>query len=1028
MKRFRIRVPHRLAPSIGLLFIPAVSLFAEDTVSFVHDIRPVLSDHCFFCHGPDRQEGDLRLDVAEVAYESGAVVPHNPAASELIHRITATDPEERMPPPHANRQLDENDIAALRAWIERGATFEQHWAFRPVPPLRLPEVTDPEHWIRNPIDRFVLQRLQQHETTPSPPADRERLLRRVTLDLTGLTPTIEEIDSHLTDDSRTAWDKVIRRLLESPAFGEQMTQQWVDVARYADTFGYDNDNENHLWPWRDWVIRAFNQNLPYSDFIRWQLAGDLLPNPSQDQLVATAFNRLHRQNAEGGVLPEEFVVEYVIDRTQTFGTAFLGLTIECARCHDHKFDPISQRDFYGLYAMFANIDELGTYAEKTTATPTPNTFVYTDKQEKQHKALKEQITKAELALAEEEPRAAQRFRKWIETNGAAPPVPPEPAVHLPFDTRDLLPATAVLVDGKTDQAVRFSGDAGVQLKDHGDFERTNPFSIAMWLRPWEFGERMVVCHNTKPVWEVGHRGIELAIDANGCIEFSLCHFWPGNALRVTTRQALQHSEWTHVGITYDGSSRAAGINIYLNGAPTPSNVKRDNLYQTTLLPTKRRSPLEVGARMSELGFRQGDIDEFQLYNLCLTCAELENIVFGVPETSGENDLLEWYTARIDESCRLVRHKLQTARITENNFVANLQSIMIMREKPDPALARVLNRGAYDQPGDEVMAGVPAAILDPGSRPPRNRLELVDWMLRRDHPLVARVAVNRIWKIFFGQGLVDTLEDFGSQGAQPGHPDLLDYLAAQFMDSGWDVKALCRLVVTSATYRQSSRPRQELTERDPDNRLLACGPRHRLSAEQIRDAALTASELLVKRVGGPSVKPTQPPGLWQDISQSTFKPDEGEGQYRRSLYTFWKRTIPPPNMMAFDAVNREVCVARREITVTPNQVLVLLNDPQFVEAARVLAVRVLKQNRQTEPAVVEAFRRITGRRPRDEEIQELLAAYKGQLDIYEGDPDAALKLVSVGTQPRDESLPPQDVAAMTAVVQLLLGFLEFQVKQ
>ena len=1008
--------------------ISAVSLFAEETVSFSRDIRPVLSNNCFFCHGPNRQEADLRLDISALAYESGAVVPHDTTASELIQRITAVNPDSRMPPPHTNRQLDADEIAALQTWIKEGAPYEQHWAFRSVPPLKLPVVSDPERWTRNPVDCFVLRRLQQENVAPNPQADRERLLRRLTLDLTGLTPTIDEIDAYLSDTSESAWDKVISRLLESPAFGEQMAQQWVDVARYADTFGYDNDNENHLWPWRDWVIRAFNQNLPYSDFIRWQLAGDLLPNPSQDQMVATAFNRLHRQNAEGGVLPEEFVVEYVVDRTQTFGTAFLGLTIECARCHDHKFDPISQKDFYRLYAMFANIDELGTYAEKTTSTPTPNTFVYTDRQQIQHRALKANISRAEVGLAKEESLAESRFRKWQETNTSFSPVIPEPVLQLSFDTRDQLPETAVLVNGIINQAVRFSGDAGVQLKDHSQFERTDPFSITMWLRPEQFGDRMVVCHNTKPVWEVGHRGIELAIDPVGRIEFSLCHFWPGNALRVTTRSSLVRREWTHVSITYDGSSRSAGINIHLNGTLTPLHIVRDNLYDTTLLPPDRTAPLEVGARMSEPGFKQGAVDEFRLYDLCLTNAELTGIAHRKFQPADRNDVWECYRERIDEHYRHARHRLQSARVAENKFVGTLRSIMVMREKSETAIARVLNRGVYDQPGEEVVAGVPSAVLDPGRRSPRNRQELVDWMLRRDHPLVARVAVNRVWKMFFGHGLVSTPEDFGNQGVPPEHPEMLDYLAAQFMDSGWDVKVLCRLIAGSATYRQSSRPRKTLSERDPENRLLACGPRHRLSAEQIRDAALRASDLLVHRVGGPSVKPTQPEGLWKEVSQSTFAPDDGDGQYRRSLYTFWKRTIPPPNMMAFDAVSREVCVARRETTVTPNQVLVLLNDPQFVEAARVLAARVLQEKRHTKPAVVEAFRRITGRFPRDEELRELLAAHAAQRHIYRKNPDDAAKLVNVGTQATDETLLPQELAGMTAVVQLMMGFLEFQIKQ
>ena len=1027
MKRKITIVANLLFPSIAAVLLPDILLTADDTVGFARDIRPILADNCFFCHGPDVQEAGLRLDVAETAYDSGAVVPHDPNTSELMRRITSSDPDVHMPPPDADRDLSAEETALLRSWIQEGGIYERHWAFQPVPAIHVPDVDDSTNWSRNPVDPFVLRRLQTEGLSPSPGAGRERLLRRVSLDLTGLPPTVDEIDAFLSDDSQEAWDTVVDRLLRSPTFGEQMTQQWVDVARYADTFGYDNDNENHLWPWRDWVIRAFNDNLPYSDFIRWQIAGDLLPRPTQDQLVATAFNRLHRQNAEGGVLPEEFVVEYIVDRTQTFGTAFLGLTVECARCHDHKFDPISQREFYGLYALFGNIDELGTYAEKTTATPTPNTFLYTGDQYHQHETLRENILRDRLALLKSRTDAQRRFQLWRKVVDLRSVSAPEPLVHLTFDSRENLPGSAYLVDGQIGQSVHFSGDEGVRLENVGAFERTETFTIALWLRPTELGRRMVVCHNSKPVWEVGQRGLELAVGSHGQIEFSLCHFWPGNALRVTTRAGVANHTWTHVAVTYDGSSQAAGIRIYLNGVPVPVEVVRDNLYDTLQLPTKRRAPLEIGARPADLGFRNGEVDDFRLYDTCLTKLELEHVRGEQIDIPGDEDLLDYYTARVDREYAAARRTLKESRVAENAFVASLRSIMIMREQPGVARARVLNRGAYDQPGDEVLAGVPAAFLGADVPAPRNRLELVDWMLRRDHPLVARVAVNRLWKIFFGTGLVATMEDFGSQGAQPINPELMDYLAAHFMENGWDVKALCRLIVTSATYCQSTQLPAELVGRDPENRLLARGPRHRLSAEQIRDTALAASGLLIRTIGGPGVRPSQPAGLWKEVGPKTFEADRGAGQYRRSLYTFWKRTVPPPNMMTFDAVSREVCVARRETTVTPNQALVLLNDPQFVEAARVLATDVLNRNAETESAIIEVFRRLTGRHPSDREIQELLRAHSAQVRIYEADCDAAVSFVSIGETPRDESLAPQDLAGMTAVVQLLMGFFEFQVK-
>ncbi|MEO2036791.1 MAG: DUF1553 domain-containing protein, partial [Planctomycetaceae bacterium] len=620
-----------------------------------------------------------------------------------------------------------------------------------------------------------------------------------------------------------------------------------------------------------------------------------------------------------------------------------------------------------------------------------------------------------------------QFAQWQKTVDLSELSAPVPVVDLSFESREQLPEAALVVDGQVGQAVRFTGDEGVQLKDQGAYERTDSVTIAAWLRPMQLGVRMVVCHNSKPVWEVGQRGLELAIDSDGRIQFSLCHFWPGNALRVTTNPSLTAQTWTHVAVTYDGSSHASGIRIYLNGSATLVDTVRDNLYDTTLLPADRKSPFEIGTRSADVGFRHGDVDEFRLYDSCLTKIELDEVSGRASGPPGHDDLLSFYTSRVDESCAVARQDVHRARVAENNFVANLRSIMIMSELPGPATAPILVRGVYDQPGEVVPAGVPAAILDPGTSPPQNRRELVDWMLRPDHPLVARVAVNRIWRMFFGQGLVKTLEDFGSQGAQPVHPELLDYLAAHFMESGWDVKALCRLIATSATYRQSSRPRADLIERDPDNQLLARGPRHRLSAEQIRDAALTASGLLSEKFGGPSVRPTQPPGLWKEVGPKTFTADEGEGRFRRSLYTFWKRTVPPPNMMTFDAVSREVCVARRESTVTPNQALVLLNDPQFVEAARALAVEIMLKHQQTEPAITEAFRRLTGRHPRAEETRELLHAHTSQLRIFDADPDAAEEFISLRTSSRDQSLPAKELASMTAVVQVIMGFFEFQVK-
>jgi hypothetical protein len=992
-------------------------------LDFNRDVRRILSDNCFFCHGPDKQESDLRLDLSEVAYRKKAIVPGKPESSELFARITSDDPEYRMPPPDSNRTLSAIEVDKLAQWIREGANYKKHWAFTSIASLasleNMRSTIRHDDWSQNPLDEFVIARLREESLSPSAPASPERILRRVTLDLTGLPPTIPEIDAFLEDESPGAYEAVVDRLLASPAFGEQMALPWLDLARYADTFGFDNDREMHMWPWRDWVIQAFNENLPYDDFLRWQLAGDLLPSPTHDQLLATAFNRLHRQNAEGGALPEEFIVEYVSDRTQTFATAFLGITLECAKCHDHKFDPISQKNYYALTAYFNNIDEAGVYAEKTGATPTPNTFLYQGDQKKRHQDLKRAIIKAEEALARVRSQAKERFKDSQDS-------PVEPILHLPFDSRDKLPGSAILVDGPSGQAVQFSGDEGVKLDKTGAFERTDSFTISAWLRPSDENESMVICHNSKPNWEAGSRGLEFILE-HGRVEFGLSHFWPGNAIRTVSKRRLKPNEWTHVAISYNGSSRAGGITVFFDGVVVPVEVMRDNLYSTIRF-SGNPPPMVIGARRSELGFRNGAVDEFLLFDQCLSSLEIAQLHSRTTKAS-KPDLLNHYADRIDGDVGQSRGQLLAARQAENAFVGSLRSIMVMRDKKSPASASVLERGAYDQPGETVSPGIPAAILPTSPDQLPNRLGLVDWLTRRDHPLTARIAVNRVWSNFFGRGLVETDDDFGNQGSPPSHPELLDFLAAWFTDSGWDVKALCKLIVTSSTYRQDSAGHPQFEARDPENILLARGPKHRLKAEQIRDAALSACGLLARRVGGPSVKPYQPGGLWKETGPQTYKADTGENLYRRSLYTFWKRTVPPPTMLSFDAVSREVCVARRESTVTPAQALILLNDPQFVEPARVLAGALLEDSTLDRPDSIDrVFRRLTGRRPRAAEHAELLEAFEQQHRLFAAAKNDAEAYISVGQWPVDASLDPAEVAAMTAVVQIVMNFHEFQMKQ
>ncbi len=1012
---------------------------AGQTVEFNRDIRPILSDNCFKCHGPDKQRSGLRLDVADVPVEKKAIVPGEPENSNLIKRVTSSDPEFHMPPPDITPRPTPEQIETLRAWIAQGAKYEWHWAFSSVPPAETPGVEDGAGWVRNPIDAFVLRRLQAEGLAPQREAPREQLLRRVTLDLTGLPPSLEEIKAIAGDRSREAYERAVDRLLASPGYGEHMASGWLDLARYADTFGYQDDKPNNVWPWRDWVIRAFNENLPYSEFVRWQLAGDLLPSPTQDQVLATAFNRLHRQTNEGGSINEEFLAEYAADRVKTFGMAFLGLTIECARCHDHKFDPISQRDYYSLTAFFNNIDESGMYSFFTDVTATPGMFLYAPGQAEEHARLKEAVRKAEARAARVRTEAIARYGSAGQASSAI--AAPRAVAHLGLESitenktpNDVSPETpasvsgdVVLVTGRKGMAARFSGENSIAIAEKVDFERTDPFSIAVWIRPGAGTERMVVLHHSAASMDAASRGYELMLDSGGVV-FGLNHFWPGNAVRVRTAETVPANDWTHIAVSYDGSSRAGGVQVYINGRAAPVEVIRDNLFQTIRYERGGPYSLQIAARFRDPGFKDGAVDELGVFDVCLTASEVAAVYADSEsglETSG--DPLEHYLHRADAPYMQALAELRAAREAEAKFTDSLQEIMAMQDMAKAPSARVLARGAYDAPRDEVGPDTPAGILAFPADSPRNRLGLADWLLRRDNPLTARVEVNRVWKQFFGRGIVPTLEDFGSQGSLPADQDLLDYLAAWFIDNGWDVKALCRLIVTSAVYRQSSTPAPDLVTRDPENVLLARGPRARLTAEGVRDAALAASGLLVRTVGGPSVKPYQPGDLWKDASQISYQQDSGEGLYRRSLYTYLKRTVPPPMMMTFDAADRETCVARRETTTTPLQALVLLNDEQFVEASRVLAEGVMAEHRREKAALVEAFQRLIGREPKDRELEILRTAYAEQREIFAASPKDAEAYTETGERPVADTMDRIDLAAMTAVVQLIMNYDEFQVK-
>jgi hypothetical protein len=1023
------------------------------TVDFNFQVRSILSDKCFKCHGPDarNRKAGLRLDIREGAFgetPSGghAVVSRDLEASELYQRITAEDESQRMPPKSLGRTLSAREIDILKRWIEQGAEWKTHWAFLPPVAAPVPEVKDTA-WPRNPIDRFVLARLEAEHHAAAREADRERLIRRVTYDLTGLPPTLAEIDAFLADPAPDAYERLVDRLIASPRFGQRMAVDWLDLARYADTYGYQADRDRAMWPWRDWVIRAFNEDLPYDRFVTWQLAGDLLPSPTRAQVLATAFNRHHRQTNEGGSIEEEFRVEYVADRTNTFATAFLGLTLECARCHSHKYDPITQKEYYQLFSFFASIDESGLYSHFTDAVPTPTLLLTSDNQDRRIAAAEAKIraAKADLDRLAEQRRPA--FEAWLRS----PQRGHEPVLtgligDFPLDAIDggkvinradlKKPGQTVenpeVIEGRTGKALRLNGENNVTLP-LGNFDRFEPFSIALWIKTPDDKDRAVILHRSMAWTDAGSRGYQLLIE-DGKLSVGLIHFWPGNAIGIRAREPVPLDKWVHVAITYDGSSRAAGLALYVDGRRADCELIRDNLTKNII--GGGNDHITVGQRFRDRGFKNGLVDEIKVFDRAVTPLEVAQLFDGRAlaqwlaldaaklTESQRRDLLAYYLTNVDAEFRNQLVALKALRKERSARIDPVAEIAVMRELPRPRPTFVLKRGAYDAPGERVEPGTPAAIAPFDASWPRNRLGLARWLTDPQHPLTARVAVNRWWQSFFGRGIVPTPEDFGSQGQLPSHPELLDWLSRTFIDSGWDVKHLVRMIVTSATYRQSSDAPADLVAKDPENLLLAHGPRFRLPAEMIRDGALAAGGLLVDAMGGPAVKPYQPPGLWEEKSGASYHRDVGPGSHRRSLYTFWKRTSPPPAMLTFDATTREVCAVKRQTTATPLQALVLLNDPQFVEAARGLAQHAMTEGGTSlADRITFVFRTLTGRHPGPRELATLEALYREQYDEFRTGRSDPNKLLAVGDAPRNLSLDPAECAATTVLAQALLNYEE-----
>ena len=1032
----------RFAPRHLLLVLAAAATAgrAADAPDFRRDVRPILAANCFNCHGFDAgaRKAGLRLDERNAALlpaKSGAraLVPGHPEASELLLRVTdAADP---MPPLETGKSLTPREVDILRRWIAAGADYQPHWAFAPPATPAVPAVHGSGR-ANHEIDRFVLARLEREGLAPSPAADPARLLRRVSFDLTGLPPRPDALRAFLDDPAPDAYERAVDRLLASPAYGERMAVDWLDAARYADSNGFFRDNTRQIWPWRDWVVRAFNRNQPFDQFTIEQLAGDLLPAPTDEQRIATGFNRNHMVTGETGVIDEEYRVEYVADQIETTASVWMGLTLGCARCHDHKYDPITQADYYRLFAFFDRSVERGLVNPDD---PPPVMIVATAEQKARLAALKAAHETAEadlvkLTAAVQEPAAA-----WA--SGAARDLRPPTAglvthAALEYDVTATSGAAAAPViagafshdHGVVGKAAVFGGTQHLEFPASLPLVADSPWTLGLWLKP--SANLVGVLAKVSP--DEDRRGVEI-IWAKGQLQVNLVHRWVANAIEVTTRPALRGSDWRHVVVGYDGSSKASGVTVYVDGLRQSVQVARDTLRG----PIDNLQPLLLGRRDAGLGYH-GLMDEFRLLARALDAAEVrtwywaERLQGALAQEPAKRDprakrqLLDAFIEREgDAAVRAAQSRTRAAAEEEAAYRAGIPQTLVMQDSATPRVTRVLKRGQYDQPGEEVSAGVPSWLPPLPAGKPADRLAFARWLVTPGHPLTARVAVNRLWQHCFGEGLVATPADFGTQGQPPHHSELLDWLATRFVASGWDVKAMLRLIVTSATYRQSSSATPALLARDPENHLLARGPRFRLPGEMLRDQALAVSGLLVDRLGGPPVKPFQPPGLWEAVSYNgelSYEPDAGEGRWRRSIYSYWKRTAPPPGIQMLDGPTRETCTLRRPRTNTPLQALLLLNDETQVEAARSLAAAVLKERAGGDavPIIRELFARVTLRAPDSAEIDILRALHRRLRERYAAAPGEAGRLLTVGTTAAGRDLDPLELAPWTAVAQAVLN--------
>lgn len=1040
-----------------LLFAFPACLAWSESISFNRDVRPILSNKCFFCHGPSEKsrKANLRLDKKDHAFEErngvAAFVVKNLNKSEAWHRITSQDEDDVMPPPEFKKELTAEEIETLRQWIEQGAKWEDHWAFNPVIRPSPPKNTLP-HWVRNPIDQFVLKTLEELNLSPSPEADKRTLVRRLYFDLTGLPPRPGEIDSFVLDHSPHAYEKVVDHLLRSDAYAERMTLVWMDAARYGDTSVFHDDGPRDMWPWRDWVLNAYRNNMSFDQFTIEQLAGDLLPDASVDQKIASGFNRNHATTDEGGAIAEEFRVEYVVDRVKTTSNVWMGLTMECAQCHSHKYDPISQEEYFQFFAFYNNNADSGMQTRNGNAEPMVE-LVSPERKASLAKAEKK-VAGFTKEMKSRRGKVMDSFLAWSKEattsydGNLSAPEPEDLIAHLPLDefeenvTKDLIrPPQGCLLKGKAKPirlakfggGIKIEGRGFVEVRDFGNFESNQSFSFGAWVKIPR--DNLTGAVLGKMDVENKHRGYDLWLEG-GRPGIHLIHEWPSNAIKVVAREKIKPNQWNHLFVTYNGTAKAGGVRIYVNGKNQGKISAEDSL--TKSIRTKK--PLHVGGRSTSSFVKGTAIDEVRFYDRNLSPKEVGILaqsdpigpILSIPENnrtqSQKETLLTHFLESQDEPYQKIKELKTKADKELESLRKERVTSMIMADNPANKERKtyLLMRGQYSAPdkSKEISADTPSFLPPMRKNLPKNRLGLAKWLMDEKHPLTARVTVNRYWQTIFGQPLVSTPGDFGAQGSSPTHPDLLNWLAYDFRESKWNVKRMIKQLVMSSTYRQSSIVRPFHRKKDPENLYYSRASRFRLMGEFVRDNALFVSGLLNQTFGGPGVRTYQPPGLWNEVALRPvvkFVRDDGDKLYRRSMYTYWKRSAPHPGLMAFDAPTRETCTLQRQRTNTPMQALVTLNDEQFVEAARAFAQRILQSGRKSISGKIDwAFQCATGRSADSLRLEVLKNAHHHHLEIFEKEPNRAQELLAIGESPRDASISQAEHATWTILGSMILN--------